>query len=174
MRHVVFAAAALFLLSGCGPSRDARETAASPPPAAATPAAAPVRTTDACGLVTKAEVEQILGTAVGEPQSLPGASSADVSFTQCTFASPEGDKTLGVALRVSKKGDGQPEAARQVMVSSGAKVEDVPGLADAAFWAGMQLQAFRGRHAQLVVTVLGFPNGKDAAVQVARKALARL
>ena len=140
-------------------------TVAARPTAAEAPA-------EACALVSKAEVAQIVGAAVDDPESRPGASSADVTFTQCTWAS--GFKSIGLGVRISKKGDSEPAYARQTMIDSGMKVEDVPGLGDTAFWTGMQLQAYRGKTHQVVVTVMGFDKAKERAVELARKALSKL
>jgi hypothetical protein len=136
----------------------------------------PAAANDACALVTTADVQQAVGAPVGDPERRPAASSADVTFTNCSWPSPDGFKSLGVGLRLSKKGDGDPAYARQTMAGSGMTVEDVAGLGDVAFWTvGMnQLQVFRGKHTQLTVTVLGFGQPKDVAIAVARKALEKL
>lgn len=129
--------------------------------------------TDACALLTREEVQQIVGVPLAAPEKRPGASSADVTFTQCAFASEDGMKSLTLGYRVSKKPDGGAPVARQAMVDAGMKVEDVAGLGDAAFWTGMQLQAFRGTNVQFVVSTFGFDGAKDKAIAVARKALAK-
>jgi hypothetical protein len=138
--------------------------------------AAPAGAADACALLSKADMSAITGQPMADgakPSVVPPA-SADVTFSQCTWTTAEGDDPVTVSVRTSKKGDGEPAYARQVAVDSGMKVEDVAGLGDAAFWTGMQLQVFRGRHLQIVVSLMGHAAPKDKAVQVARKALAGL
>lgn len=128
---------------------------------------------DACALVAPADVSQILGTPLDPPEKRPGASSPDVTFTQCSFASPDGMKSLTIGFRVSKKPDGGAGPARQAAVDAGMRVEDVPGLGDAAFWTGLQLQAFQGTNVQLVISTFGIDQAKDKSIAVARKALAK-
>jgi hypothetical protein len=131
---------------------------------------------DACALVTKAEVEAIAGkpmTAGAKPSVLPPV-SADVTFSQCTWTMPDGDGPITMSVRTSKKGDGEPAFARRTAVDMGMKVEDVSGVGDVAFWTGLQLQAFRGRHVQVVIQVSGQAAPRDKAVLLAKKALARL
>lgn len=150
----------------CTESRAQEAPLATPPPAAA----------DACTLLSKAEMEAIAGVPMAEgakPSVVPPA-SADVTFSQCSWPTADGDTPIGVAVRFSKKGDGAPAYARQTAIDSGLKVEDVSGLGDVAFWTGMQLQVFRGAHLQVVVNVMGHAGAKDKAIQVARKALAKL
>ena len=139
-------------------------------------AAAPAFAVDACALLTKVEVEAIAGRPMSKgapPPAVPPA-SADVTFTQCSWPTADGDNPIGLAVRISKKGDGAPGYARQTAIDSGFKVEDVSGLGDLAFWNGIQLQVFRGKDLQIVVNVMGHKDGKAKAIQVARKALARL
>jgi hypothetical protein len=131
---------------------------------------------DACALLTKAEMEAITGRPMSKgapPPAVPPA-SADVTFTQCSWPTADGDDPIGIGVRISKKGDSAPAYARQTAIDSGFKVEDVAGLGDVAFWTGIQLQVFRGKDLQIVVSVMGHKDAKDKAIQVARKALARL
>lgn len=144
--------------------------------AAATAGAPPALAVDACALLTKAEVEAIAGRPMSKgapPPAVPPA-SADVTFTQCSWPTADGDNPIGLSVRISKKGDGAPGYARQTAIDSGFKVEDVSGLGDLAFWNGIQLQVFRGKDLQLVVNIMGHKGGKEKAVAVARKALAKL
>jgi hypothetical protein len=138
--------------------------------------AVPAAAVDACALLTKAEVEAIAGRPMSKgapPPALPPA-SADVTFTQCSWPTADGDNPIGISVRISKKGDSAPAYARQTAIDSGFKVEDVSGLGDLAFWNGIQLQVFRGKDLQLVVNIMGHADGKEKAIQVARKALAKL
>ena len=138
--------------------------------------ASPVAAADACALITKAEMEAIAGQpmSAGAPPPATPPASPDVTFTQCSWPTADGDSPIGIGVRISKKGDSAPQYARQVAVDSGFKVEDVSGLGDVAFWTGIQLQVFRGKDLQLVVNVMGHRDAKEKAIQVARKALAKL
>jgi len=169
----MLAVAGSVLLLIQGSESQAQKASAASPPA---PAAAAPRAVDACSLLSKAEMEAIAGGAMAEGKKLPAVppASDDVAFSMCTWTTADGDNPIGVSVRISKKGDGAPAYARQVAVDSGLKVEDVDGFGDVAFWTGMQLQVFRGRHLQLIVNVMGHAGAKDKAVQVARKALAKL
>jgi hypothetical protein len=136
----------------------------------------PAAAVDACALLTKAEIEAIAGRpmAKGAPPPAVPPASAGVTFTQCSWPTADGDDPIGLGVRISKKGDSAPAYARQTAIDSGFKVEDVPGLGDLAFWTGVQLQVFRGKDLQIVVNVMGHKDAKAKAIQVARKALARL
>jgi hypothetical protein len=131
---------------------------------------------DACALLTQAEVEAIAGRPMSKgapPPAVPPA-SADVTFTQCSWPTAAGDDPIGIGVRISKKGDSAPAYARQTAIDSGFKVEDVAGLGDLAFWNGIQLQVFRGKDLQIVVNIMGHKDAREKAIQVARKALAKL
>jgi hypothetical protein len=138
--------------------------------------ASPAAAADACALLTKAEMEAIAGRpmSAGAPPPAVPPKSPDVTFTQCSWPTADGDNPIGIGVRISKKGDGDPGYARQVAVDSGFKVEDVAGLGDVAFWTGIQLQVFRGKDLQIVVNIMGHRDAKEKAIQVARKALAKL
>jgi hypothetical protein len=138
--------------------------------------ARPAAAVDACALLTKAEIEAIAGRPMSKgapPPAVPPA-SADVTFTQCSWPTADGDDPIGIGVRISKKGDSAPAYARQTAIDSGFKVEDVAGLGDLAFWNGIQLQVFRGKDLQVVVNIMGHKDAKEKAIQVARKALAKL
>jgi hypothetical protein len=123
--------------------------------------------------VSVADVQQVLGVPLDPPEKRPGPATPDVTFTMCSFASADGMKSLTIGYRVSKKPDGGAGPARQAAVDAGMKVEDVPGLGDAAFWTGLQLQAFRGTNVQIAISTFGIDGAKDKAIAVARKALAK-
>ena len=129
----------------------------------------------ACALVSKAEMQAILGEPLAEPEKRASAPpGAAVAFSLCAYPSEDGMKSLSVGLRTSQKGDNDPAFARQTMVNNGFQVEDVAGLGDAAFWTGLQLEAFKGKHVQVVVSVMGFKDAKGRAIAAARKALEKL
>ena len=167
-----------FWVSACAPQASTKSTAESPRAASASatpPAATAATVPDVCSLLAKADVQAIVGEPLGEPTKGPQLpSSPDVTTSQCMYASADGMKSLSVLVRNSKRGDNAPGYSRQVMVDSGVKVEDVPGVADTAFWAGVQLQAFRGANLQIVVSVTGFARPRDTAAAVARKVLEKV
>lgn len=159
-----------FAGAGCG-TAEAEKPGAQAPALQAGTATIP----HACGLLPKAEAEAVAGQPLGEPQKGPEApASADVTASQCLYASADGTRSMSVLVHHSKKGDNSPGYVRGVMKDSGMKVEDVPGLGDAAFWAGVQLQAFKGAHVQVVVTMMGFDRPRERATAAARKVLERL
>jgi hypothetical protein len=162
-------------VSACAPQASTKSTAESPRAASAATTPPAATAPDVCSLLAKADVQAIVGEPMGEPTKGPQVpSSPDVTTSQCMYASADGMKSLSVLVRNSKRGDNAPGYSRQVMVDSGVKVEDVPGVADTAFWAGVQLQAFRGANLQVIVSVMGFARPRDAAVAVARKVLEKV
>ena len=155
-----------FAGAGCG-TAEAEKSGAQ-----ASSAAAAATIPHACSLLPKAEAEAVVGEPLGEPKKGPEApASADVTTSQCLYASAEGMRSMSVLVRHSKKGDNSPGYVRGVMKDSGMTVEDVPGLGDAAFWAGVQLQAFKGAHVQVAVTMMGFDRPRERATAAARKTL---
>ena len=158
-----------FAGAGCG-TAEAEKTGA--PASVKAPAAA---VGHACSLLPKAEAEAVVGEPLGEPKKGPDApASADVTASQCLYASADGMRSMSVLVRHSKKGDNSPGYVRGVMKDSGMKVEDIPGVGDTAFWAGVQLQAFKGAHVQVVVSIMGFDRPRERATAAARKTLERL
>jgi hypothetical protein len=165
---VVLLAAAV--AAGCG-TAEAEKPGAEGGPAAKSTQAIP----HTCTLLPKAEAEAVAGEPLGEPKKGPEApASADVTASQCLYASSDGMRSMSVLVRHSKKGDNEPGYARGAMKSSGMTVTDVPGLGDAAFWTGGQLQAFKGRHVQVVVSMIGFERPEERATAAARKLLEKL
>jgi hypothetical protein len=141
-----------------------------------------VSPTDACALLSRAEFRRIAGEEVAEPRQGPPlpAPSADVTVSECTFASADGARSVTLLVRRSRRGDNDPDYVRRAFARGGMLVQEMPGLGDAAFWAGRQLNAFKGAHVQVVVTVAGFSDARGFArarqrgEQVARRALERL
>lgn len=157
--------------AGCGTAGAEKAGTQGSSPGAAAASSIP----HACTLLPKAEAEAVAGEPLGEPKKGPEApASADVTASQCLYASSEGTRSMSVLVRHSKKGDNSPGYVRGAMKDSGMKVEDVPGVGDAAFWAGVQLQAFKGAHVQVVVTMMGFDRPRERATAAARKTLERL
>jgi hypothetical protein len=129
----------------------------------------------ACALLPRADAEAVIGEPVGEPKKGPEApASADVTTSQCMYATIDGQRSMSVLVRHSKKGDNSPGYVRKTMSDSGMKVTDVAGVGDTAFWAGVQLQAFKGANHQVVVTMMGIGRPQERAADAARKVLAKL
>jgi hypothetical protein len=130
---------------------------------------------EACSVMSNEEVQNIVGEPIGDPEKGPEfPKGTGVAVSQCSYSSVDGSKSLTLMVRISSVGDNDPDYAKRVMTESGVKVEDVSGVADAAFWSGMQLQAFKGKNIQVIVSVFGFENEKEKAVQVAQKAIGKL
>ena len=157
------------VFTGCGTA--GAEKAA--PAGQTTAAAAPIP--HVCTLMPKADAEAIVGEPLGEPKKAPEPPfSADVTISQCLYASTDGLRSMSILVRHSKRGDNSPGYARNAMAESGIKVNDVPGLGDAAFWAGVQLQAFKGAHLQVAVSMMGIDRPEERATAAARKILEKL
>jgi hypothetical protein len=136
---------------------------------------------DACLLMTPEDVQVVTGEVSGSLSStLEDAVGRDPS--QCAYPLASGVPPRVVSLLVrrltgARQAAEQQEAARSGMGSmSGAPVEEVPRLGDAAFWVGGQLDQL---HVQRGATILIFTAQIDkepqrAARLLAARALARL
>jgi len=154
------------MAAGCG-TAGAEKSTTGAAPAAAIP--------HTCTLLPKPEAEAIVGETLGDAKKGPEPpASADVTSSQCIYASADGLRSMSVLVRHSKRGDNSPGYARGVLVDSGMKVSNVPGVGDAAFWAGVQLQAFKGANLQVVVTMMGIDRPEARATAAARKILEKL
>ena len=135
------------------------------------PAAKPL---SACALVTKAEIEEVIGTAIGN-----GMPMKDGTMDVCAFTTPKGDK---VSIFVSRSPDKRDlskavDQAREAMPT--AKVREVPGLGDKALLVDLPnrtlLSVYRAGDT-LVVSVAEAGDGAKAdavAEKIARKAFKR-
>ena len=136
------------------------------------PAAKPL---GACALVTKAEIEEVIGRAIGD-----GRPMKDRDMDVCAFTTPKGDKVGIFVTRSPAKRDLSKalDEAREAM--PGATVREVPGLGDKALLvdlptSGTLLSVYRAGDT-LVVSVLEAGDGAKAhaAVEkIARKAFKR-
>ena len=136
------------------------------------PAAKPL---SACALVTKAEIEEVIGRAIGD-----GRPMKDRDMDVCAFTTPKGDKVGIFVTRSPAKRDLSKalDEAREAM--PGATVREVPGLGDKALLvdlptSGTLLSVYRAGDT-LVVSVLEAGDGAKAhaAVEkIARKAFKR-
>ena len=140
------------------------------------------KSADACTLLTRDEIEDILGSTVGEPHrdNTPGtASTAEMSH--CTFATSDTPtKTIGVMLRRSRVADNTSEAinwVRQTVNEFGGEPEDIDSLGNAAFWGNNQLHIFKGDQQILFISIFGIKDdliAREKASLLAQKALSRL
>lgn len=88
----MLSAAALGLSVRCGPSPAPKETKSSESAPAETRASV-----DVCGLLTAAEIDQVLGRAPGEPQSGPGTEG----LGECTWPSAADSSSPLLSLKLS-------------------------------------------------------------------------
>jgi hypothetical protein len=136
------------------------------------PAAEPL---SACALVTKAEIKEVIGTAIGD-----GRPMKDGTTDICAFTTPKGDDVRIFVTRSSTKRDLSKavDQARKAMPT--ATVREVPGLGDKALLVdlpaqGTLLSVYRAGDT-LVVSVLEAGDGAKAdaaAEKIARKAFSR-
>lgn len=193
MRTLIWAAAfgCALALSGCG-SKDTgasgeQDDAVEAGVKAAGGGGMPAnwKATDACAILDKAVVAEILKQPVSDAQvSLvhePG--SVDAGTSECTYAGADGGTVASLMTRWSPINDNTAESiagAKSAMVAtmkafSDKQIEDVPGLGKAAFFApGIdQLNVFIDDARMITVTVRKIPdgaNGKDIAIALAKKA----
>lgn len=151
---------------------------AAPAPSQAKPAFVPV---DACLLLTKAEVEGL----VGRP-ALPGAKEQAANLVTCSFGDPEAPKiggrpaaqVLTLAAFTGQEGAyaagpvAQARDAWETARRNAASAEAVAGLGESAYWdkTFKTLSVLEGRHFLSIET----DGGLETAKKAASKALARL
>src|SRR5690348_3224822 len=131
-------------------------------------AAAPARRIDPCALLTTADAQAALGGPVGQlmmTSVLDDAKNSSGDPAQCGYGL-EDDPSRTVRLEVRPMADaaraqGALDSARSVLAASG--VQDVPGLGDAAFWAGGAIHQLHLRQGSTGIVVTCDPGpGKDA------------
>lgn len=131
---------------------------------------------DACSLLTKAEVEAVLGDAIKEPKQgnyTPGTSDT-AEIANCDYR-VEGRALQSVALmaRISPEPDNTPEAINSVRESfkrMGSAPVEVKGVGDVAIWGRNMLNVFKGENRSFIVTVIGAKD--EAAAMEQAKTLA--
>jgi hypothetical protein len=121
-------------------------------------------TTNACGLLTAAEIQQAVGFAVN-----PGVVQNSDNQSDCEWASTESD-TASVGLTVSTYDDFLWQTA-----SSAASSKPVAGIGDAAFkgWPTFADLTIKVKGYQVVVAIADF-QAKQDAIDSANLALAKL
>lgn len=172
------------LLAACGaqPPTGANEGAAATETGAAAAGGMPAnwQATDACTIIDKATMAEVLGTPVtGTELGLvhqPGA--ADAATSECTYTLADGRATLMTRWSpINDNVEGSINAARSAMkqvvgMMGRGKVEDIAGLGKASIWVdGVgQLQTFIDDARMVTITVPDGPGAKDKAIALARKA----
>ncbi len=124
------------LATACGGS-DAKPPAQ--PAAAAGDSDAGTRV-DACALIPKVELEQILGSKIGEAEPGQTFATAEASMTACGWRTVDG--SAGVSLGLRQGAQYRPDPAAFDQYASGfeenmgtrPEVQRVPGLGSAALW----------------------------------------
>lgn len=177
-------------LTGCHqdtPSPAADAPATSPQATAPAGASAPSgwNAADACSVLDKAAVAEILGREIASSQVslVHEADGSNAATSECAYLGADGASVARLMTRWSPINDNTPDAiaaARSTTEASlkafnSAPLEDVAGLGKAAFLAPAisQLNVFLDDARMIVVTVEKVPDGasgKDLAIAMARKA----
>ena len=136
---------------------------------------------DACAMLSKTDVEAILGERVDDPQpgnNTPGTKDT-AAVSECKYETAgKPPKRVSLLARVSPVADNTPEAINQVretLKKTGIAPLDIKDLGDVAFWGRNQLNVFIGGNRYLIISVSGFDNDSAAlkkAKALAQKALA--
>lgn len=184
-RLMAIAGLSLLALAGCGESGTKDAAGSTTQGAASAGGPAGWNAADACSILDKAAVAEILKQPVTEAQLslVSEAGSATAAGSQCVYVGAEGGAVATLMTRWSPINDNTPEAiatARSVSAAaiksfSDKPLEDVPGLGKAAFLAVpiSQLNVFIDDARMIVVTADKVPdgaNGKDIAIALAKKA----
>lgn len=173
------AALALLLLSGCGGGDSPPAAARASASPAVTPAAAePFSPVDACALLTKAEVEALVGKTVLEPRK-----EAVANLVTCSYGDPAapkvGERSLSQVLTLSvftgQEGAyyagpaAQAKDAYEQTRKNADSPEAVSGLGDSAYWNKTfhSLEVLKGR------CWLSAGVESEAGVEVARKVIGK-
>jgi len=140
------------------------------------------KATDACSIIDKTTVAQVLGVAVTEASvSLvhePSAGAGDAATSECTYILDSGRASVMTRWSpIADNTDGAINTAKKTMTETlaafgGGKVEDVAGLGKASFWVAKanQLQSFIGEDRMVLITVPDGPDAKTKAIALAKKA----
>jgi len=140
---------------------------------------------DACSILDKAAVAEILGREIASTQLslVHEAGSADAATSECAYLGADGASVARLMTRWSPIKDNTTEAIAMARSTTEASMkafssvplEDITGLGQAAFLAPTisQLNVFIDESRMIVVTVEKVPDGaqgKDLAVAMAKKA----
>ena len=140
---------------------------------------------DACSIVDKAAVAEILGREIASTQLslVHEADGANAATSECAYLGTDGASVARLMTRWSPINDNTTEAIAMARSTTEASMkafssvplEDIPGLGKAAFLAPTisQLNVFIDDARMIMVTVEKVPDGaqgKDLAVAMAKKA----
>jgi hypothetical protein len=163
----------LLVLGACGGEQ--ADTAVDDAAAVAAESTEPPR--DACALLTAADVTAVLGEQARDSLALdmPGG-GAPATLSQCNYA--VGTNVAAASLLLRRPAEGEDpqaasEGARQSLTEAGVAIEEVPDLAQVAFWGGNQLHVFTSGGWHLVVSPVP-AGGLEQARALAERALAKL
>jgi hypothetical protein len=143
--------------------------------AAPAPATLP-KTETACTIVIKADIEAALGRSVSNP-----VEHREAAQSTCDYTDRGAEVTIAL-VHSNDALDAEAEVAELKKILPQGAVREATGVGTRAFFvdiphAGAQLHVLRGEHDYLMVSILGFGDPaevSDAALRIARKALARL
>jgi hypothetical protein len=136
---------------------------------------------DACGLLTKEDVELFLAEPVGTPATTHTEAMGNTA-TQCRYSALSENKRVGLLLRQAATADEAAKIFKQARDGSkelsGAEPQVIDGLGESAYWTGGNLKQLNvlKNDAWLIVTA-SVGNGTDPLEEsknVSRKILARM
>ena len=170
------------ITTGCGDSTGSQSNGDSNIVAAAPAGGAPPgnwNATDACSVIGKATLAEIIGQPVTETSlTLVHESDGTTAATsQCTYRLTDGGQAT-LMMRwspIADNSEGAINLARngleETLKAFGKSLETIDGLGKAAFWAGLagQLNVFIGEDKFVIISIPPGPAAKDHAVALARK-----
>jgi hypothetical protein len=160
------------LLAGCGSATDSREANALHAP----------EKLDACALFPFDEAQALAGTAIAPLSSTYEDAVGRRELKQCAYNAGTIEHPLLVSLEVRpaqsvRAAERRQESSRAFLGTlSKGHVQDVPGVGEAALWAGGGIDQLHCRQGavQLVVTMQSGQEPLAAAKKVAQRTFARL
>lgn len=170
-------------LAGCG--KKGEESSAASPAAAGAAQPSGWNAADACSILGKAAVAEILKREVASTQLslVHEADGSAAATSECAYLGADGASVARLMTRWSPIKDNTPDAiaaarstaAATMKAFSSVPIEDIPGLGKAAFLAPpiSQLNVFIDDARMIVVTAEKVPDGasgKDIAIALAKKA----
>ncbi len=127
---------------------------------------------DACLLLTRSDAEELMGEAASSPTS----SQVGETVSRCGYVSQSNSKRISLLVRqASSRSEAAQifqKAQNESQGLSGSDPQAVPGLGDAAFWAGgtlKQLNVLKGEAWLIVSARFGGDNDPLAASESATK-----
>lgn len=171
------------VLTACKASEDLKPRSSGAANTSAPGSAPKSNRVDACALLSKVDVEKIIGQSVNSADLSRATEGTGTmaAFSQCSYQTSSG-QTIELFVRRSPVADNTPESIAQLRetmkaVSNKEPVE-VAEVGSTAFWtASKQLHVFAGSNVYLYVTMMGFKDdsaAKASATGLARQALSKL